>query len=294
MKHAPAPFPSLLLLVLLGPFRPDAPAEAQDLKVARKLYRATCEECHGPDGHGDGEKARSLGFRARDFSHGSFKCRCTPSGALPTDEDLLRTVENGLPGTPMLGHADDLTADERRTVIAYVKSLVPRFAAETAPACIAIPEPPPPAPAAVEEGRAVYRLLGCAKCHGATGEADGPSAASLVDDWGDRIRVHNFVKSGKFKCGGEPRDLYRTLHTGMNGSPMPSFTAAFAFAREDTGGLAALEAQLGGAAAEEVRAYLARQPDRGAVAAMTDAERRALVDRRTWALVEYLRSLLAR
>ena len=80
----------------------------------------------------------------------------------------------------------------------------------------------------------------------------------------------------------------------MNGSPMPSFTAAFAFAREDLGDTAPLEAQLGGAAAEEVRNYLARQPDRATLAAMAEAERRALVDRRTWALVEYLRSLLAR
>jgi mono/diheme cytochrome c family protein len=268
-------------------------AAAQDLRAARKLYRQTCEECHGAEGHGDGEKARSLGFRARDFSHGSFKCRCTPSGALPRDEDLLRTVENGLPGTPMTGHAKDLTPDERTAVIAYVKSLVPRFAAESAPACIDLPAAPAATPAAIEEGRSVYRLLGCAKCHGATGEADGPSASTLVDDWGDKIRVHNFVKSGKFKCGGEPRDLYRTLHTGMNGSPMPSFTAAFAFAREDVGDLTQLEAQLGGAAVEEVRAYVAGQPDRAALAALADAERGALVERRTWALVHYLRSLLA-
>jgi mono/diheme cytochrome c family protein len=204
----------------------------------------------------------------------------------------MRTLERGLPGTPMTGHAD-LAPDQRRAVIAYVKTLTPRFATDTAPACIETPQPPAPGPVAIDEGRVVYRLLGCAKCHGTSGEADGPSAADLVDDWGDRIRVHNFVRSGKFKCGGEPGDLYRTLHTGMNGSPMPSFTQAFGFAREDVGDLTALAAQHGAAAADEARSYLDRQPGRGDLAAMPE-ERRALVERRTWALVAYLRSLAER
>lgn len=291
MKRHARTVPLLACLLYLAPA---AAAAAEDPRAARKLYRQVCEECHGPQGHGDGEKARSLGIRARDFSHSSFKCRCTPSGALPTDDDLLRTVEQGLPGSPMTGHADDLSLEERRAVIAYVKTLAPRFATDTVPACIEVPEPPAAATAAVEEGRVVYRLLGCAKCHGATGEADGPSAGALVDDWGDRIRVHNFVRSGKFKCGGEPGDLYRTLHTGMNGSPMPSFTTAFAFVREDLADLAPLATQFGAAAADEVRDYLAQQPDRSALGAMADEERQALIERRTWALVAYLKSLAQR
>jgi mono/diheme cytochrome c family protein len=281
----------LLVLALSSAARGQA-SPGSDLGAARKVYRRACEECHGREGHGDGEKARSLGFRARDFSRAAFKCRCTPSGALPTDDDLLRTVAQGLPGTPMTGHAD-LSPDEQRAAIAYVKSLVPRFASETAPACIEEPVAPS-AEADVAEGRVVYRLLGCQKCHGAAGAADGPSAAALVDDWGDPIKVHNFVRSGKFKCGGEPSDLYRTLHTGMNGSPMPSFTTAFAFARGDVGDLGPIVAVFGEPAAAEARRYLDAQPDRAALGAMPESERAALVERRTWALVAYLRSLAQR
>jgi mono/diheme cytochrome c family protein len=283
----------LLALALSSGAGAEAPSAA-DLAAGKKVYRRVCEECHGRQGHGDGERARSLGLRARDFSHGSFKCRCTPNGALPTDDDLLRTVAQGLPGTAMTGHGD-LSPDEQRAVIAHVKSLTPRFATETAPACIAAPPAPAAAgDAAVVEGRVVYRLLGCQKCHGATGEADGPSAAALVDDWSDPIRVHNFVRSGKFKCGGEPADLYRTLHTGMNGSPMPSFTAAFAFARGDVGDLAPIAAVFGAEGEQEVRQYLEAQPDRAALSAMAPSEQAALVERRSWALVAYLRSLAQR
>ena len=41
----------------------------------------------------------------RDLSLASFKCRCTPSGALPTDQNLLRTLTQGMPGTPMTNPA---------------------------------------------------------------------------------------------------------------------------------------------------------------------------------------------
>ncbi|HVR27996.1 MAG TPA: cytochrome c, partial [Thermoanaerobaculia bacterium] len=95
------PMVTPLVIVLVGLAAAPAVAEEVDLRAARKIYRQTCEECHGPKGNGDGEQARSLGFRARDFSHSSFKCRCTPSGALPADDDLLRIVAEGLPGTPM-------------------------------------------------------------------------------------------------------------------------------------------------------------------------------------------------
>jgi mono/diheme cytochrome c family protein len=288
MEHRAA---ALTMALFALPASAQAQADPADAAVGKKVYRKVCDECHGREGHGDGERARSLGFRARDFSRGSFKCRCTPTGALPSDEDLGRTVAKGLPGTPMTGHAD-LTPHEQRAVIAFVKTLVPRWTTETAPSCIAIPAAPALDDAATaDEGRVIYRLLGCQKCHGAAGAADGPSAATLVDDWGDPIKVHNFARDGKFKCGGEPVDLYRTLHTGMNGSPMPSFTAAFAFAREDVADLAPLAAAFGAAAAEEARRYLDREPDRAALAAMAESARRPLIERRTWALVAYLRSL---
>ena len=45
-------------------------------------------------------------IRPRDFRTGLFKFRSTPSGSLPTDDDLLRTVTQGVRWTGMIGRAD--------------------------------------------------------------------------------------------------------------------------------------------------------------------------------------------
>src|SRR2546423_13932599 len=83
-----------LLLVLTA-----APTAADP---AAAVYNHACSWCHGKDGRGDGPAAFSINkyrlTRPRDFTRGRFKLRSTPSGQLPTDDDLLRTVERGLPG----------------------------------------------------------------------------------------------------------------------------------------------------------------------------------------------------
>ena len=281
----------MAMVVLLAAVRSAAPAADEQ---GGKLYREHCLECHGKAGRGDGPKAERLGFHPRDFALGSFKCRCTPSGALPSDDDLLRIVARGLPGSPMRGFGELLTEAEQRAVVEHVKSLAPGFGQATAHPCLEIPEPPRPTPESVAEGEQIYRALGCWRCHGPRGKGDGPSAGSLADDWGEPIRVFNFTTRGQFKCGGEPSDLYRTLHTGMSGSPMPSYTEAFLFARESVAGGAALE---GGYEADEIdgfRRWAEGQPTRSDLAAMPPEGRKGLADRRTWALVAFLKSLVKR
>ena len=53
----------------------------------KKLYRRFCVGCHGPLGDGNGENAQWIDPKPRDFVAGTFKCRSTPTGTLPTDED---------------------------------------------------------------------------------------------------------------------------------------------------------------------------------------------------------------
>src|SRR5262245_8163249 len=157
---------------------------AQTLERGKALYRAQCARCHGDSGRGDGKDARRLGFHPRDFSLGSFKCRCTPSGALPTDEDLLRTLTRGLPGTPMRTPPDvQWTREDELALIQYIKSFSKKFVAQTVPACISIPARPADAGNAANEGKQIYRILRCWNCHGVRGRGDGPAAARLKDDW---------------------------------------------------------------------------------------------------------------
>ena len=56
-----------------------------------KASRSTssyCVGCHGANGDGKGPAADMLIVKPRDFTKGIFKFRSTPSGTLPTDEDL--------------------------------------------------------------------------------------------------------------------------------------------------------------------------------------------------------------
>ncbi len=284
---------ALLLLASTGVAQSRDAIPGSAPEQGRKIYTAICEECHGPKGRGDGPKARKMGFRPRDFSLGSFKCRCTASGDLPTDEDLIRSVSRGMPGTPMQAHDKNLSSQEIHAVIQYIKTLSPRFEKENPSPCISIPGSTAPSERSVAEGRQIYRLLQCWKCHGKSGRGDGPAAAELKDDWGQPIKAYNFTVMKKFKCGMEDRDLYRTLQTGMNGSPMPSYAATFLFVRENLSDISILENYFGAREAQELSEYMRQQPDSAALNSMPEPDKRTLIDRRIWALIHYLRSLLA-
>jgi len=212
---------TLFLLLLL-------PTAAHAVDPATSVYNHACAWCHGKDGRGDGPAAFSIGkYRAprpRDFTLGHFKLRSTPSGQLPTDADLLRTVEHGIPA--YMPSFRGLTAGERRLAITAVKRFYPGFASAQ-PAPIAIPAPPPLDAEAAARGRQSYEAAGCASCHGDRGRGDGPAARTLRDETGLPIAPADFRFPGRFKNGAEPVDVYRTLVTGLDGTPMPSYATAF-------------------------------------------------------------------
>ena len=79
---------------------------AQDVSA---LYRARCAVCHGAEGRGDGPAGALLTPPPRDFTSGVYKFRSTPSGTLPTESDVFRTISRGLPGTAMPPFADLLS-----------------------------------------------------------------------------------------------------------------------------------------------------------------------------------------
>lgn len=75
-------------------------------KVERGLFRKHCVQCHGLTGDGRGPAASLLDPYPRDFRRGTFKFKSTPIGKKPTHSDIVRTLENGIPGTamPAFGH----------------------------------------------------------------------------------------------------------------------------------------------------------------------------------------------
>ena len=92
----------------------------------RKTYAKYCSQCHGDKGDGQGPAAAHLLPRPRDFTTGKFKLRTTPSGALPTDDDIRRVIRQGMPYTSMPAWPA-FTDAEVSGLVAYVKSFYAGF-----------------------------------------------------------------------------------------------------------------------------------------------------------------------
>lgn len=198
----------------------------------KALFAANCAVCHGDAGLGDGPAAYLLWPRPRDFSKGKFKIRTTPSGQLPTDDDLLTVLTNGMPGSSMPAWRH-LQADELKALVARVKELSQfkdadmdepfnHFEKKGAGTPVAVPNEPASTPESIAKGKDIYVKQGCVKCHGETGRADGPSAPGLKDDWDQPIRPNDFTQ-GIFRGGSTNKDIYLRFATGMTGTPMPAY-----------------------------------------------------------------------
>jgi len=197
-----------------------------EAKRGKELYQRYCIGCHGQRGDGDGDNAPHVDPKPRDFTVGTFKCRSTPSGSLPLDKDLFDTIGRGLYSTAM-PRWFPLTRQQRADLIAYVKSFSPRFVEEEPGTPLEIPRETPSDEGSVTRGRELYQTVAkCSQCHGKEGRGDGPSAATLTDDKGHPTLPYDFTAGTKFKCGESDQDLYRVLMTGLDGSPMPSFSSS--------------------------------------------------------------------
>ena len=193
-----------------------------DAKAAAMPYRRYCVGCHGVLGDGNGENAVWLDPKPRDFQLAVFKCRSTPTGTLPTDEDLYNTIARGMDRSNM-PQWSTFTKEERANLVAWIKHFSPRWQTEKAGAPITIPPEPEVTPERIKAGREVFARVQCWKCHGVQGQANGPSAATLTDDLGRPIQAFNFTDGTRPKCGDTDQDIYRIFMTGLDGTPMPSF-----------------------------------------------------------------------
>ena len=97
------------------------PRSEEWIAYGKEVYERRCQGCHGEKGDGNGPAAAFMQRdRPRNFTLGVFKFRLTPSGSLPDDGDLLRTITRGVRGTAMpTWH--ELPEKDRLAVIQYIK-----------------------------------------------------------------------------------------------------------------------------------------------------------------------------
>ncbi len=207
------------------PADPSGPEPAIDDAMRTRgaeLFAEHCATCHGSLGDGTGPTAAQLMHPPANFTTGTYEQRTTEHEALPADIDLFRTITRGVHGTAMPPWFA-LPERDRWALAAHLKTLSKQFAEDEAPAPIDVPSPPTVTPARIARGEQIYNTGGCASCHGPSGRGNGPAATALVYKATGGPAMPRDLRMGRFHRSTRLDDIYLTIVTGFDGTPMASF-----------------------------------------------------------------------
>ncbi len=207
-------------------------SDEENTDVGEKVYETRCLICHGSEGDGKGlvgvirrgeKNGRILEILPRDFTLGVFRFRTTATGCLPDDSDFMILIDNGIPRSFMPSHKEELSPEEKKALIEYVKTFSERFEEED-PCDVIVAQKPDwvGSSKSIDKGKKIYKEMKCWECHGYEGKGDGPKSEKLKDDWGNQILPFNFA-TGDLKRGSSPENVYLTFTTGLDGTGMPSY-----------------------------------------------------------------------
>jgi putative heme-binding domain-containing protein len=167
MHIRPARFCAALLLIAIGlAVAPSLFAQhevtASDIEEGARLFLSSCTGCHGPEG--DGVFGVDLG-RAQ-FRRSS------------TDDDLIRVIRNGVPGTAM--PPNTFSEAQAAMIVAYMRSRV------STPASLV--------PGDASRGKAIFEGKGtCVACHRVNG--NGARLGPDLSDIGQTRRAEELERS---------------------------------------------------------------------------------------------------
>ncbi len=121
-RFAPARSPfgvefSFLLALVLSLLAASSPASSQDAAAGAGVYKAKCATCHGADGSGNTPVGKSL--QVADLR--------SPDVQKKSDAELTQSINEGKGNMPAF--KDALSADEIKSVLAYVRTLAAKGAA---------------------------------------------------------------------------------------------------------------------------------------------------------------------
>ncbi len=205
------------------------------------VYLRYCGGCHGVTGDGRGPAAPFLSPRPRDFTSGVYKFTSTPAGSPPLDDDLLRTITEGLRGTSMPSWRF-LPLNQRKSLVRYVLGFHKEWRFRTVEPAIPFHENPvdmsdrKKIEAAVAGGREVYhKKTACWACHpaymekteleallGGPARTDLQAAIAKPDQWGETILPPDFPSS-TLKSVKDLKSLYTSITAGVGGTAMPTW-----------------------------------------------------------------------
>ena len=152
-----------------------------EIEAGGRLYTSNCTGCHGPEGDGVG---------GINFSQGKFR-------RAGTDDDLLRIISRGIPGTPMA--PSGMSESQIGQIVGYLRSMT------------AGGEPPAGGDAA--RGRVIVESKGqCLTCH--TIGLNGLHAGPALTDIGAQRRAVDLMRS-LVEPSAEIRPENRTVRVTM-------------------------------------------------------------------------------
>jgi mono/diheme cytochrome c family protein len=189
----------------------------QGASLGARVFAQRCAVCHGPDGKGNGPAAPSMFPRPRDFSSGVFKYKSTAAREAPTDDDLSRTIRDGLPASAMPYFAGLLSNEELTAVVEQVKSFSTAFSRPGR--AIEIPASVPSSPQSVARGKELFVSQGCSGCHG----DDGRGGQAFDDGSGHRVFARDLAAPWTFRGGSQAVDIWLRVTTGIKPGPMPAY-----------------------------------------------------------------------
>lgn len=99
---------------------------AGEAEAGRALFEANCQQCHGPNGDGNGPAAQEMPLKPRDFAMAAFKFDTDADWERGTDADLANVIRNGsgaYGGSPLMPPWIDLSDNDVDSLIAYIRSL---------------------------------------------------------------------------------------------------------------------------------------------------------------------------
>jgi mono/diheme cytochrome c family protein len=105
---------ALLLTFVSGPLLPKAFADSADLETGRDIFYKHCKACHGDKGNGKTFAANVLNPPPKNFTSEKTKKELT-------EERMIHSVTKGRKGTAMMPWESNLTEQEIRSVVHYIR-----------------------------------------------------------------------------------------------------------------------------------------------------------------------------